>query len=188
MPAVKKARDKSPIDGRWVEQDGVRRVSLVRGTATSSQADVSPSPTDMYGRYVCVSAAAARARGVVDNRVPFARTGQYTSSPASSPSMILQRSQVTMRLSCLDLGSGAPLVHLRVGRPIAEEEASTAAPMLCCRLSTWTKGTWAGAKASSHERSRLLGQGSEQVPRLAVQKLAMEDLVDYWLWSDVEGV
>lgn len=97
---------------------------------------------------------------------------------AASPSMILQLSQVTMRLSCLALGSGAPLVHSRVGRPITEEEASTAAPWLCCKLESWTKGTSAGAKASFHERSRLLGQGSEQVPRLAVEKLAMADSVD----------
>ena len=71
------------------------------------------------------------------NRLPPTRT-----LPMSA------RGKVTMRLSCLDLGSGAPLVHpehLRAERPSSEREASAGAPSAAVEeLDERSRRPWTG--------------------------------------------
>jgi len=64
MPAVKKASDKSPIDGR-VEQDGVREVSLARETAPWQMSLPAGGPSDGYLWAMRVCACRRRRHGRV---------------------------------------------------------------------------------------------------------------------------
>lgn len=90
-----KARDKSPIDGR-VEQDGVRRVRLARETATS-----------LPGRGVSLLLMGdTRCERVGDGgtgewSLPQSRAVLAHRDSLVDRSILLQLSQVTMRLSCL---------------------------------------------------------------------------------------